>query len=415
MTWDVAEPLMEAGRLPNLARLVQAGVGGDLRSYTPTFSPVLWTSIATGVPPLDHGILYFSEVNEQNVPKPDGLPYTSNCRKVPAIWNMAGAAGRTVNSVAWWVSWPAEPIPGSRIVASYAAQAQGRVLWKPLVWEDGIPALTYPEDLQQQIAPHLEAGAPGGPLVGEYNQVFGTVPPEWRFAYELDRFFRGVYHADATHQRIFLDLIRDGGLADLNMVYFGLADVAGHYFWRYREPDFYRYSTPAEQVERLQHHIDLAYEQVDRWIGEIAAALPPEATILLVSDHGMGPVNADLPNSKQSGGHYDPVPGVVVLSGREVQDVGLRPADQRQLAALYDITPTLLELMELPQGSYMQGKPMTGFMTPEWTADHPTLTPRDWLDGFREATPPLIPGEGMDEAFFSFLDEIGYTDSGSDR
>jgi hypothetical protein len=411
MTWGVAEPLMKQGRLPNLAKLVDNGVAGVLQTDLPTYSPILWTSIGTGVQASVHGIRYFSEVNEKGQILRDGLPYTSNCRKVPAIWNMAGEGGRSVNSVAWWVSWPAEDVPGGNIVASYAAQAQGRILWKPLVWEDGIPRLTFPESLQERIAPQLEAGRPDGPLVQEYNTRFGTVPQDWEFAFELDRFFRGVFHSDRTHQRIFRQILEEEGIADLNLVYFGLADVSGHYFWRYRQPDYYDYTVPADQVALLGSHIDKAYEQLDAWLGEILAELPEDATIMVVSDHGMVATNAAYPHNKQSGGHDGAPPGAFVISGPDVVKRGLLPAGKRRLGGIYDITPTLLHLLDLPSGGYMFGKPLRRHMTEAWQLEHPAQPDRDWRQGFRAATPPLIPGEGLDQEFMDLMAEIGYTGS----
>jgi hypothetical protein len=410
MTWSVAEPLLKAGKMPNVAKLLENGVGGTLQTDLPTFSPILWTSIATGVSYRTHGIRYFSEADEQGIPIRNGLPYTSNCREVPAIWGLAGENGRSVDCVAWWVSWPAEPVPNARIVASYAAQAQALMLWKPLVWDQGIPQLTYPDSLQAKIAPILAAGNPKGPLVQEYNARFGTVPGEWEFANELDRFFRGVYHADRTHQRIFLQLLENGGPADLNLVYFGLADVSGHYFWRYRQPDFYDYTVPQEQVDLLSAHIDKTYEQLDAWIGEITAKLPADATIMLLSDHGMMAANAAMSRNKQSGGHDGAPPGAMVISGPDVTPRGLLPQGRRRLGGIYDIAPTLLQMLDLPTGSYMEGVPLRQHMTAEWRELHPALPARDWRLGFRPATAPLLPEEGMDKLFLKAIHEIGYAE-----
>jgi len=46
--WRVIDPLLEAGELPNLARLAETGVAGILESIEPTFSPVVWSSIFSG-------------------------------------------------------------------------------------------------------------------------------------------------------------------------------------------------------------------------------------------------------------------------------------------------------------------------------------------------------------------------------
>jgi len=46
--WKVIRPLLHAGEMPNLARLMASGVHGNLATIYPPLSPMLWTSIATG-------------------------------------------------------------------------------------------------------------------------------------------------------------------------------------------------------------------------------------------------------------------------------------------------------------------------------------------------------------------------------
>ncbi len=47
--------------MPALQSLVDQGIMGNLATLDPPFSPMLWTTIATGVRPDKHGILGFSE------------------------------------------------------------------------------------------------------------------------------------------------------------------------------------------------------------------------------------------------------------------------------------------------------------------------------------------------------------------
>jgi predicted AlkP superfamily phosphohydrolase/phosphomutase len=56
--WKVIHPLMDAGKMPNVQRLVDEGVSGQIHAAT---TPMLWTSIATGKRPFKHGIHGFSE------------------------------------------------------------------------------------------------------------------------------------------------------------------------------------------------------------------------------------------------------------------------------------------------------------------------------------------------------------------
>ena len=59
LDWRVATPLLEAGEMPNLARLIERGASGKLETILPTHSPIIWTSVVTGREMQDHGILSF--------------------------------------------------------------------------------------------------------------------------------------------------------------------------------------------------------------------------------------------------------------------------------------------------------------------------------------------------------------------
>ena len=59
-TFDVIDPLVIAGELPNLERILQTGAPGSLRSTTPPLTPLAWTTMVTGVNAADHGIWDFS-------------------------------------------------------------------------------------------------------------------------------------------------------------------------------------------------------------------------------------------------------------------------------------------------------------------------------------------------------------------
>src|SRR5579862_4671677 len=107
--WKVIHPLMDAGKMPNVERLVEHGASGQIATLHPPLSPMLWTSIATGKRPFQHGILGFTE------PTPDGrgVQAVSNLsRKSKAIWNILSQNGLRSAVTGWWPSHPAEPIRG---------------------------------------------------------------------------------------------------------------------------------------------------------------------------------------------------------------------------------------------------------------------------------------------------------------
>jgi type I phosphodiesterase/nucleotide pyrophosphatase len=91
--WDLLDGYMASGVMPNLAALAREGRTGVLATIQPPLSPLVWTTMMTGVSPLDHGILDFTRRNPQTGTLE---PITSGERLVPAIWNMATDGGKSV-------------------------------------------------------------------------------------------------------------------------------------------------------------------------------------------------------------------------------------------------------------------------------------------------------------------------------
>ncbi len=102
--WSVILPLLRAGEMPHLAALMERGTFGELKTLVPTKSPRLWTTIATGKPPAEHGILDF--VKEQEDPSLPEQHYTSYDRRTKAFWNILSEAGVTNDTIGWWVTYP---------------------------------------------------------------------------------------------------------------------------------------------------------------------------------------------------------------------------------------------------------------------------------------------------------------------
>ena len=59
MDHRMTQSLIEAGKLPNLARLAQQGFGGPLETSVPPLSPVAWSEFITGLDAGGHGIFDF--------------------------------------------------------------------------------------------------------------------------------------------------------------------------------------------------------------------------------------------------------------------------------------------------------------------------------------------------------------------
>ena len=110
--WNLINPLIEAEELPFIQQMIESGTMGNLATLSPTLSPILWNSIASGKRAGKHGISGFTEVDSQTGAV---RPVSSLSRQCKAVWNILQQNGLNVNVVNWFAGHPAEPINGIAI------------------------------------------------------------------------------------------------------------------------------------------------------------------------------------------------------------------------------------------------------------------------------------------------------------
>ncbi|HEY4640987.1 MAG TPA: alkaline phosphatase family protein [Thermoanaerobaculia bacterium] len=124
--WQLLDRYMSEGTMPNLARIVSSSDKRTLLTQQPPLSPLVWTSMMTGVSPLEHHILDFTRFNPSTGEKE---PITSDERHVPAIWNMLTEKGQRVDVIGMWATFPAEKVNGTivtdrEVAGDYVAQTE---------------------------------------------------------------------------------------------------------------------------------------------------------------------------------------------------------------------------------------------------------------------------------------------------
>ena len=116
--WLTINPLVQKGVLPSFARLKMSGRTGVMLSTPPLVSPIIWTTIATGMPPDKHGVLDFVVDTASGGQE----PVQSVDRRGPALWSLFSAQDRTVDVIGWWATWPAEHVRGTIVSDRLAPQ-----------------------------------------------------------------------------------------------------------------------------------------------------------------------------------------------------------------------------------------------------------------------------------------------------
>jgi predicted AlkP superfamily phosphohydrolase/phosphomutase len=254
-TFDVLNPLMDAGRMPNLQRLVAEGVAGVLHSTQPPITPAAWTTFMTGKGPGQHGILDFEKYDAIH----HRLTFNSTYQiEEKTIWELLSEKGLRVGSINVPMTYPPKVVNGFMISGFETPSIHAE--------------FTYPRELKQEIFR----------LIPTYNyrtnwqrRAFGG---HELLAENLKYISNSFEHG--------LQLTRDCGDKfgwDVLMVVFKLVDNLQHKTWKYLDP---------RSKHRFPREADMAaavFTDLDRALGGLLEyAAQNEAAVLVMSDHGHG-------------------------------------------------------------------------------------------------------------------------------
>ncbi len=249
-TWTVLEPLIERGVMPRLAALREKGAWGNLESVVPVNSAAAWSSILTGMPPEKHGIFDFLNWHPR---KPRRTSVNATWMPRPTLLDLMGHAG-AVLALKIPMTYPPWDIPGA-IVSG-------------LPTPDDETAFTHPPELAPALNPLIEKGSAGR-------------------SWELEGDRRGVILDQMESAQRSLERMTDHllGEYDFNTCFVVARDVdeLQHFFW-----DVLTGEDPHEFLPRLEAYfarLDRYLERMLDWAGE-------DARVVILSDHGFGPVEA---------------------------------------------------------------------------------------------------------------------------
>jgi len=352
--WNIIHPLFERGKLPHLASLVREGSWGILQTIRPTKSPVIWTSIATGKTMLKHGILDFKYVTKNNIE----IPYSAEEKIAKTFWDILSEERFTVGVINWFVTFPAEVVNGFMVSNRFRV---GVFKYLP---EQGI---TYPEELKDEIFSQM--------VMIKHKKYQKILREEGMKDYWSEskakkiqipsgreqqvKNFRIYTLQDKSIENVTLFLLKNVSV-DLFATYFRLIDTTSHFtsifvdndlreIW-IKENDEFGAPTPETEKRLYQNMatiVEPVYSYMDNVVGRIMSRSPENTTFILVSDHGFN-------FSSKGYNHYETptiAHGIIIIKGPEI-----KPGHRLVNAHIFDITPTILWLFNLPVGEDMDGK-----------------------------------------------------------
>ncbi|MCU1229552.1 MAG: hypothetical protein JWO97_2436 [Acidobacteria bacterium] len=266
--------------MPNLARLIAGGDKRVLRTQHPPLSPLVWTTMMTGVSPLEHRILDFTRFNPTTHVRE---PITSDERAVPAIWNMATLDGKHIDVFGLWATYPAEPINGTLVsdrlfsyqfdeatppagaVSPAGDEAWARDVASAVARETGFEAL-------QSYVPSLTRG--------EYDALAANANP---FAHPITALRRIIIETEVMHRLAKERIARDK--PELAIVYLQGTDAIGHLFAPFVPPKLAAVSQA--DYERYNDVPRRYFARIDKIVADYALlAQMNGAKLVIASDHG---------------------------------------------------------------------------------------------------------------------------------
>jgi predicted AlkP superfamily phosphohydrolase/phosphomutase len=269
-TWDVLDPWMSDGSLPNLTGLRESGSWGSLRSTIPPLSAPAWASFMTGKNPGKHGIFHFtSQQEEARAAESDSELVNSRSIKSSTLWDILGHHGRKVGIVNLPMTYPPRPVNGF-MIAGFLTPPGARVF-------------TYPPDLSDELTDYridLDQFISRKPFesTAKSAQAKAAVEPSVDLVHE--------FH-DLMEQRARMSLsLMASEPWDVFMCVFMGTDRLGHYLWPYHRAADLDGSQESLELHRAIHAY---YMRLDEFVGQFVEQAGENTTIMVLSDHGMGP------------------------------------------------------------------------------------------------------------------------------
>jgi predicted AlkP superfamily phosphohydrolase/phosphomutase len=262
-SWNVLDPWLRQGRLPNLSRLLREGMIGPLRAPWPPVTLPSWTTFMTGVNPGRHGIFDFT------LREPDAYRVrfvNATHRRVPTVWRRLSEAGRRICILGLPGTYPPEPVNGL------------------LVSGFDTPVTTRADDsfvFPRSAAPLIREL--GGFPFADFQEF--VVDRGW-YRMARERLLRGVEQKLSLARAL---LRREAW--DCFLILFGESDTVSHHFWHFSDPHspLHDPAGAAEFGETLYQ----VFARLDEALGELRSEVP-QADVLLLSDHGFGGASGKL-------------------------------------------------------------------------------------------------------------------------
>jgi predicted AlkP superfamily phosphohydrolase/phosphomutase len=255
LTFDLLVPWAQEGKLPHFAQLLEEGSSTQLVSTIPPISPAAWTSAVTGTNPGKHGIFGFvKEMRANQDGSPNPSYYTALDRQVDPLWTILSERGRRSVVVNVPCSSPPDRLKGVMISGfPYTSQTH----------------FTYPPEYRFKISNYRK----------DHYRMVSKAGEE--------AFLKDMNEIMSQRAKVVANLLEEEPW-DLFFVVFTITDRVQHHFWKFMDPQHPDWE--AHKAELYGDAILKAYQRMDEFLGQLLPKLDAQTSLLVMSDHGFGPV-----------------------------------------------------------------------------------------------------------------------------
>lgn len=257
-TFDILDPWMKAGHLPNLAEMVRKGVSGELASTTPPTTPPAWAAAVTGKNPGKHGIFDFQESPLQDFERP---LVSGKSIKARRLWQMLNARGERTLMVNVPLTYPPEKVNGFVISGMMTPGPDA--------------AYANPPEVKERL---LRA-------IGDYVPNIDIPKYDVELKEDALRFMKDVVYSFEKRRDAFFYFL-DEEKWDFFMIVFILTDRIQHLFWKYMDPESRIYNSGIGPF--IREKILNAFRVMDGMFGALMRKLDRRTDLIVLSDHGFG-------------------------------------------------------------------------------------------------------------------------------
>jgi predicted AlkP superfamily phosphohydrolase/phosphomutase/Tfp pilus assembly protein PilF len=346
--WRWTKPLLESGQMPALEGLVNRGVMGEMATLVPTISPMLWTSVATGSRPFEHGV-HGALMPEEGA---HGIrPTWSSDWKQKALWQILGENGLKSNVVGWPATHPAQEIAGVIVSEAFARPTSAQLKPWPFLNRSIAPSRVCGALREMHVSPE-EIGADVLSLF--VSKLGGIDQTRDRSLAKL-----AIHLAEAFSIQAAVTWLMEHEPWDFTAVHFPTIEYICRDFMCYHPP---RSESISERMfEIYQDVVSSAYRLHDLMLARLLQLAGPETTVMLVSGHGYTkrvPLSQDSPAARTvEWENFHRPRGMFVMGGPLI-----RRDELAFRAHLLQVAPTVLALFGLTAPQFEAGRIEEAFM-----------------------------------------------------